>query len=162
MEIRKNINITLKDYFLFNLGLVKKTIITYVILLVFVCIAFNGIANGFTLNSLDFWLDTLVFYLVGLVFLFLYFGVIVYFASKKAYIPNKKYYENIELVINEEGIYQYSSGAESKLEYDKITKAKESKLSLVLLVNARQGILIPKKGFNEEELIEIRKLLKIN
>ena len=50
MEIRKNISVTLKDYFFFNLGLVKKTIITYVIILLVVCIVFNGIMNGFNFN----------------------------------------------------------------------------------------------------------------
>lgn len=159
MEIRKNINITLKDYFLFNVGLVKKTIITYAILLVPVCILFNGIINGYELTSPSFWLKSLVFYVVGLVFLVIYFGLIIFFASRKTYLPNRKYYENMEIVVNEKGVFQYSDGAESGLTYDQIYKTKENRLALVLLVNPRQGILIPKKGFSKEELEEIKKLL---
>lgn len=161
MEIRKKINVTLKDYFLFNLGLVKKTVINYVVLLVFICIIFNGIINGYEFSSLTFWLNSLLYYAIGLVFLVLYFGLIVFFASKRTYTPNKKYYENMDLVINDEGIYQYSvdGSAKSGLRYDQIFKVKEDKISLVLLVNQKQGIIIPKKGFTEEELNQIRNLI---
>lgn len=161
MEIRKNINVTLKDYYLFNLGLVKKTIITYAGLLIFICIIFNGMINGYEFASLTFWLNSLLFYVIGLVFLILYFGLIVFFASKRTYTPNKKYYENMELIINDEGIYQYSvdGSAKSGLRYDQIFMVKEDRISLVLLVNQKQGIIIPKKGFTKDELDQIRSLL---
>ena len=72
-------------------------------------------------------------------------------------ITNKKYYENMDMLINEEGIYQFSEGAESGIAYDKIYKVKENRLSFIIMINARQGILIPKKGFTTEELDYIRK-----
>ena len=159
MELRKKINITLKDYFFFNIGLVKKTIITYVIVLVVVCIAFNGIMNGFKLNEINFWLNSLLFYIVGLVVLLGYFFLLVFLASKKAYTPNKKYYENMEIVINDQGIFQYSDGAESGLTYNQIFKVKENRLALIILISDRQGILIPKKGFSKEEIEEVKKLI---
>lgn len=159
MEIRKKINISLKDYFFFNIGLVKKTIITYVLLLAVVCIAFNIIMNGFMLDTIEFWLNSLLFYAIGLVVLCLYFFSLVYFASKKAYTPNKQYYQNMDIVINEKGIFQYSEGAESSLTYDKIFKVKENRLALIILVNPRQGILIPKKGFSKEEIEEIKAII---
>ena len=43
-----------------------------------------------------------------------------------------------------------------------ITFIKEDKKSLILFVNKRQGMLIPKKEFTIEELNEIKKLLKTN
>ena len=42
MEIRKKINITLKDYFFFNIGLIKKTLINYLIVLVAIAVIMNG------------------------------------------------------------------------------------------------------------------------
>ena len=159
MEIRKTINITLKDYFLFNIGLVKKTITSYALLLIFVCIIFNGIMNGYEFATLDFWLTSLLFYVVGLAFLVVYFGLIIFFASKKTYVPNKKYYENMELLVNDKGIFQYSEGAESGLTYEQIYKVKENRYSLVLLLNPKQGILIPKKGFTLEEIETIKSMI---
>ena len=106
MEIRKNMTVTLKDYFFFNVRLIRKTLITYAIVLVAAVILFNGIMNGFNFNLLKFWLDTLLFYGIAVLVMLGYFLLMVYFASKKAYIPNKKYYENIEITINEEGIFQ--------------------------------------------------------
>ena len=153
MEIRKNINITLKDYFFFNIGLIKKTLINYLIVLVAVAV----IMNGFTLDDPMFYLKSLLFYVIGAVVLIIYFSLLVYFASKRSYIPNKKYYENMDMLINEEGIYQFSEGAESGIAYDKIYKVKENRLSFIIMINARQGILIPKKGFTTEELGYIRK-----
>lgn len=160
MEIRKNIKVSLKDYFFFNLGLVKKTIITYVIILLFVCVAFNGIMNGFNFESVDFWLKSLLFYGIGLIVLCGYFVLLIYFASKKVYTPNKQYYENMELVIDDKGIHQYSNGAESGLTYDQIFKSSETRRVFIILVGPRQGLLIPKKGFTLEELEEIRKRIK--
>jgi len=159
MEIRKNISISLKDYFLFNLGLVKKTIITYVILLAAICVIFNGVMNGFKFNELTFWLNSLMFYGIGLVFLCVYFGLLIFMASRRTYLPNKQYYQNMELVINEKGIFQYSEGAESGLTYDQIYKVKENLFAFVVLISPRQGILIPKKGFEKEELEEIRRVI---
>lgn len=156
MEIRKNINITLKDYFFFNIGLIKKTLINYLIVLVAIAVIMNGIMNGFTLSDPMFYLKSLLFYVIGAVVLIIYFSLLVYFASKKSYIPNKKYYENMDMLINEEGIYQFSEGAESGITYDKIYKVKENRLSFIIMINARQGILIPKKGFTTEELDYIR------
>ena len=158
MEIRKKINITLKDYFFFNIGLIKKTLINYLIVLVAIAVIMNGIMNGFKLDDPMFYLKSLLFYVIGAVILIVYFGLLVYFASKKSYIPNKKYYENMDMLINDEGIFQFSEGAESGITYDKILKVKENKLSFIIMVNARQGILIPKKGFTDEELNEIRRL----
>ena len=160
MEIRKKINITLKDYFFFNIGLIKKTLINYLIVLVAIAVIMNGIMNGFTLDDPMFYLKSLLFYVIGAVILIIYFSLLVYFASKKSYVPNKKYYENMDMLINEEGIYQFSEGAESGITYDKILKVKENKLAFIIMVNARQGILIPKKGFTNEELDEIRRRTK--
>ena len=160
MEIRKKINITLKDYFFFNIGLIKKTLINYLIVLVAIAVIMNGIMNGFKLDDPMFYLKSLLFYVIGAVILIVYFGLLVYFASKKSYIPNKKYYENMDMLINEVGIYQFSEGAESGITYDKILKVKENKLSFIIMVNARQGILIPKKGFTNEEIDTIRNLIK--
>ena len=160
MEIRKKINITLKDYFFFNIGLIKKTLINYLIVLVAIAVIMNGIMNGFKLDDPMFYLKSLLFYVIGAVILIVYFGLLVYFASKKSYIPNKKYYENMDMLINDEGIFQFSEGAESGITYDKIYKVKENKLSFIIMVNARQGILIPKKGFTDEELNEIRRKTK--
>ena len=157
MEIRKKINITLKDYFFFNIGLIKKTLINYLIVLVAIAVIMNGIMNGFKLDDPMFYLKSLLFYVIGAVILIVYFSLLVYFASKKSYIPNKKYYENMDMLINEEGIYQFSEGAESGITYDKIYKVKENRLSFIIMINARQGILIPKKGFTTEELDYIRK-----
>ena len=160
MKIRKKITITLKEYFLFNVGLIKKTLITYVIALIPVVILFNGITNGFNLNQLKFWLDTVLFYAIGLVVLLTYYLLLVYFASKKAYLPNKKYYENIDMMIDEEGIHQYGDGAESHITYDKIYQLKETRSTLIILLSPRQGMILPKKGFNNEEILEIKKLIK--
>ena len=160
MEIRKKINITLKDYFFFNIGLIKMTLINYLIVLVAIAVIMNGIMNGFTLEDPMFYLKSLLFYVIGAVILIIYFCLLVYFASKKSYTPNKQYYENMDILINEEGIYQFSEGAESGITYDKILKVKENKLSFIIMVNARQGILIPKKGFTNEELDEIRRRTK--
>ena len=157
MEIRKKINITLMDYFFFNIGLIKMTLINYLIVLVAIAVIMNGIMNGFKLDDPMFYLKSLLFYVIGAVILIVYFGLLVYFASKKSYIPNKKYYENMDMLINDEGIFQFSEGAESGITYDKILKVKENKLSFIIMVNARQGILIPKKGFTDEELNEIRR-----
>ena len=52
MEIRKNMTVTLKDYFFFNVRLIRKTLITYAIVLVAAVILFNGIMNGFNFNLL--------------------------------------------------------------------------------------------------------------
>jgi hypothetical protein len=67
----------------------------------------------------------------------------------------------MELIINDEGIYQYSvdGSAKSGLRYDQIFMVKEDRISLVLLVNQKQGIIIPKKGFTKDELDQIRSLL---
>lgn len=160
MEIRKKINITLKDYFLFNVGLIKKTLINYLIVLIAVAVIMNGIMNGFTFEDPMFYVRCLIFYVIGAVVLLLYFGLLVYFGSKKTYTPNKKYYENMDMLINDEGIYQFSDGAESGITYDKIMKVKENKLAFIIMVNLRQGILIPKKGFTNEEIDKIRSLIK--
>ena len=64
MEIRKKINITLKDYFLFNIGLIKKTLINYLIVLVAVAVIMNGIMNGFTFNDPMFYVRCLIFYVI--------------------------------------------------------------------------------------------------
>lgn len=159
MEIKKNINISLKDYFFFNVGLIKKTLITYSLVLIVVVILFNGMMNGFNFNMLKFWLDSILFYILGLVVLCVYFLLLVYMASKKAYLPNKQYYENIELVINEKGVYQYSDGAESGITYDQIYKIKETRSALIVLLSPRQGVLIPKKGFTKEEIEKIKELI---
>ncbi len=159
MEIKKNITVTLKDYFFFNVGLIKKTIITYSIFLFFLCLIFNGMIGEFAFEKLSFWLTTLLYYVIGLIVLFIYFGLLVYFASKKVYLPNKQYYENMEITFNDLGVYQHSDGAESGLTYDQIHKVKESRTSIILFVGPRQGILIPKKGFTEDEIKEIRKLI---
>ena len=160
MEIRKKINITLKDYFLFNMGLIKKTLINYLIILIAIAVIMNGIMNGFTFSDPMFYIRCVIFYLIGAVVLILYFGLLVYFGSKKTYTPNKKYYENMDMLINDEGIYQFSEGAESGITYNQIIKVKENKLAFIIMVNLRQGILIPKKGFTNEEIDKIRSLIK--
>ena len=66
----------------------------------------------------------------------------------------------MDMLINDEGIYQFSEGAESGITYDKIMKVKENKLAFIIMVNLRQGILIPKKGFTHEEIDTIRNLIK--
>lgn len=161
MEIRKTINISLKDYFFFNLGLIKKNIFTYILILAVICVAFVAIMfDGFAFNSLDFWLKYLMFYGIGIAFLCLYFGLLTFIASRRAYLPNKKYYQNMEMVINEKGIFQYSEGAESGFTYDKIFKVKENIIAFIVLISPRQGILIPKKAFTKEEEAIIRNLVK--
>ena len=159
MVINKTISISFKDYLLFNIGLVKKTIITYAIILSVICIAFNGIMNGFNFNQTEFWLKSLIFYGVGLIVLCGYFFALIFFASRKVYIPNKQYYQNMELVIDETGLHQTSSGAESHLTYKQIYNVKENKRTFIVLISPRQGILIPKKNFTNEEILEIRKYL---
>ena len=89
-----------------------------------------------------------------------YFILLIYFASKKVYTPNKQYYENMELVIDDNGIHQFSNGAESGLTYDQIFKVTETKMAFIILVGPRQGILIPKRGFDKEELEKIRKRIR--
>ena len=159
MEIKKNITVTLKDYFLFNVGLIKKTLITYAIALIAVVILFNVIMNGFNFETSKFWLDSVLFYGLGVLVLFSYFFLLVYFASKKAYIPNKKYYENIDITINEEGIFQRSEGAESCIKFEQIFKLKETNRTLIVLLSPRQGMLIPKKDFTLEEIEVLKKLI---
>ena len=160
MEIKKTISISFKDYLLFNIGLYKKTIITYIIILSVICVIFNGVMNGFNYDSVDFWLKSLLFYGLGLVVLCGYFLALIYFASKKVYTPNKQYYQNMELIINENGLHQLSNGAESSLTFDKIFKTKENRRTFIILISPRQGVLIPKKSFTKEEIVEIRKYLK--
>ena len=159
MEIRKNMTVTLKDYFYFNVRLIRKTLITYAIVLVAAVILFNGIMNGFNFNLLKFWLDTLLFYGIAVLVMLGYFLLMVYFASKKAYIPNKKYYENIEITINEEGIFQKCEGAESSIQKEKIFQIKDTKSALLIMLNPRQGMLLPKKDLTKEEVEEIKKIL---
>ena len=160
MEIRKKINISLKDYFLFNVSLMKKNIITYMIMLLVMCFAFVFVMYEDKPNTINFWTNSLIFYAIGLVFLLLYFGLITFFASKKAFTPNKKYYENMEIVINDQGVYQYSEGAESGITYDKVYKIKDNFLFFVVLVSPRQGIILPKKAFTKEEIVEVKQLFK--
>ena len=62
--------------------------------------------------------------------------------------------------MNDEGIYQYSEGAESGVTYDKVFKFKENFLFFVVLVSPRQGIILPKKAFSKSELEEIRTKMK--
>ena len=61
MEIKKKITISLKDYFLFNVGLMKKSIISYLVILFALCVAFVFVMYEDKPSTLTFWLNSLLF-----------------------------------------------------------------------------------------------------
>lgn len=154
MNFVKNYSLTRNEYFKFNLRNIKRQSILYSILaavLAFLLALFKKDMDTSVLSKIDFWLVYLLFVVIGVAIVNLYMMTMVFLGAKLVYKNNKKAYENLTFYFDEEGISQGDETRRILTKWSSFTSCYKSLGLYCFLISERQGIIVPKRIFNEEE-----------
>ncbi|MDR0831597.1 MAG: YcxB family protein [Bacillales bacterium] len=153
--MNKKYSLTLKDYikynFLFTRVLVQLIIYFVLVLLLAFFITFSRHKDSEVLFTGPFILEALLYFVIGYVFILIYIGLLTFIGTKRAYKRNLDVSQNIELEFGEHSVKQINENGVVELKYLELYKIIIKAGLIVLLVAPQQGIIIPKREFNEEE-----------
>ena len=103
------------------------------------------------LSKIDFWLVYLLFVVIGVAIVKLNLITMVFLGAKLVYKNNKKAYENLTFYFDEKGISQGDETRRILTKWSSFTCCYKSLGLYCFLISERQGIIVPKRIFNEEE-----------
>lgn len=157
MGITKTYNLKFKDYFKFNLFFTKtvKTLIIYIILvgiLSFILLVIPEEGKTINMASSSLWLEWLKWFAIGAAIITIYFTLITFLGTKRAYSANKTALIKINLTINEEGLSQVlEDGTKNEIAFKDLFRVRKKFGLYAFLVAINQGILVSVKLLTKEE-----------
>lgn len=164
MNFEKTYSLKKSEYFKFNLRNIKKQSIIYsalALVLAFLLALFNKDMDTSVLTTIDFWLVYALYVVIGLVILNGYLVMMVYLGSRLVYKKNKDAYNDFTFYFDEEGISQGEGKNRITTKWDEFSKCYYSLGLYCFLVSERQGLIVPKRVFNKEELTWIKSKINI-
>lgn len=152
--------VTLKDYQNFNVFVFKRRaaykglkIISILFILMFLTVvAFTILLS----KSFDFTMIGLLFFAIGYLW---GFPLLIRYSAKKAYLKNPAIQENISYTINDTLIAMKGATFTSDLAWNKIIKANETDEAIYLFQNKVNGIPLPKRDLNQEQILALKNII---
>lgn len=163
MKFRKEYSLTQKDYFKFNLKNIKRQSFIYgfiVVILAFLIRLYAYKMETEVLKHFEFWGTYFLYVVLGVFIVVGYLTIIVYISSKVAFKNNKNLYTKMAYDFDEEGIHQTIQGQDCIVKWEEFVHCYQTLGLYCFMISDRQGIIISKKIFNEEEQKFINERLK--
>jgi hypothetical protein len=161
MELKKKMNMTLKDYLDFNYRYMRKrTIIIPVaaVVILTVVISIIGIVKLGSGWTRVFSSELIIYYVILLLIPFASI-LTVRIVAKKQYESNKLIKSETEIVINKAGVSETSKYGNTSAEWADLYKIEEAKSAYYFYIAKGQAFILPKRILDNDEDTAVRELI---